>query len=163
MKTALILAMASIPAFASDPIPAGLQPQHSVVGHLTMLAPATFKPLNEPGAGSTEIASRDALFVHINVNPMLLALSGGKAPSKTQVAQLFSVLGPSPDLELAESTLDGHPGVLAKTTRMGTQNPQWTEVFFGAGGLQIEAQGGDTLPATRQVCEQIVASVKFDH
>ncbi len=162
-KTVLFLALAGLQAFASDPVTAGLQPQHSALGRLTMVAPAAFKPFNEPGAGRTEIASQNAFFVNITASPMLATLSGGKAPSKAQVAQILSLNGPSPDLELTEATLDGHPGVMAKTTRMGTPKPQWTVIFFGVGGLQIEAQGGDALPVTKQLCEQVLASVKFDH
>lgn len=161
-KAATLLVLLSIQGFASAPVPAGFQPQHSSVGHLTMLAPATFTPAHEPGVGNAEVAGRNGQFIHINVNPMLGALSGGKPPSKAQVAQILSINGPSPDLELSETSLDGHPGVLAKTTHLGTSSPQWTVLFFGAGGLQIEAQGSDPLPATKQICERIIASVKFD-
>ena len=161
-KTTVLLALACIQTLASGPAIAKLQPHHSTLGRLTMLAPTAFKPATEPGAGNTEIASEGVFFVHINVSPMLAAIAGGKAPSKTEVVQFFSVHGPNPDLELAEIALDGQPGVLAKTARLGSSKAQWTVIFFGAGGLQIEAQGDDALPATKQICEQIVASVKFD-
>ena len=162
MKTALV-ALACAQVFASASVQLGLHIEHSAVGHLAMLAPAAFKAAAEPGAGATEIACQGGVFIHINASPMLAAMSGGKAPTRAQVTQLMSAMGAGPDLELAENSLDGHPGVLAKTTRISTSaTPQWTVIFFCANGLQIEAQGSDALPATKQVCEQIVASVKFD-
>lgn len=111
--------------------------------------------------GPSEIAGTDEYSVVVGIRPDNVSQWGSGAPSKSQVEPAFEGLGKDA-VHLENITLDGHPGVLASTTALGFDKPNWMVMFFGANGLLIQAQGSDTLPATKQVCEQIVASVKFD-
>jgi hypothetical protein len=87
---------------------------------------------------------------------------GGAAPSVDQVASVFEGLGKRDDLKIQRSKQDGRPGVIATTTALGWDKPQWTAIYFGANGLTVHASGHDDKASTREACLQILRSIRFD-
>ena len=143
--------------------------QHSDLGHLQILAPCQFARVEKreipggPPLGPSQIAGTDEYSVAVSFDPSYVSQWGSAAPSKSQVEPAFEGLGKDREVHLENITLDGHPGVLASTTALGFDKPAWTVIYFGANGLMIQASGSDTRETTRQVCEETIRSVKFDH
>ncbi len=139
------------------------QPQTSAIGRLSILSPAplAFHQISSAPEEKFEVASNQDYTVVVRVDPNQSVQWLGQAPTRTQAADMFEGLGKDAHVELRSISLDGHPGVLATTTALGHPKPVWMAMYFGAGGLVVQAQGNDTREVTRRVCEDVVRSIRF--
>lgn len=145
------------------------QIQQSDIGHLSILAPSRFvreETRQMPGAplpGPAEDASSDAYGVRVSIEPNNVKNWGTGTPTKSQVEQVFEGFGKKAEVGLHSVTLDDHPGILATSTALGFDKPQWAEIYFGSDGLTIQVSGAGTGDIAKQVCDEVIRSTKFEH
>ena len=144
------------------------QVQKSAVGHLSILAQGPFVRVEKrpiPGApppGLQEASGGGEYGVSIGIEPNNIAQWGSGTPTRSQVEAVFEGLGKNTDLHLVRTSLDGRRGILATTTALGVDEPIWTVIYFGADGLTIQVSSNSTGQVSREVCDQVLRSVRFD-
>lgn len=148
-----------------------LKVQHSAEGKLSMLSPAEFKALpKEPGSkppGDSETRTYEMAWgpdfsIGVGVYFQSGSQAVGRRLSKEAVEAMFEGLGKESRVEIQSMRVDGRPGFLVLTTALGFDKPKWMAMFFGPDSLYVGVEGHDDTPVTKEACELVIRSIKFD-